>query len=129
MEIGFIIGIVLFFMGLGILNEKGVTSRDNNIRLLGFVISYIGIWFFMIFGALSLFKREIISIRLNLLTGAIIGAVSGGVAGLMNLVFWMAADYFPPEDNLASVGLGCFGGFLSVLLGIIIGALIGKFWG
>lgn len=129
MEIGFIIGIILCFIGGGILNKKGITSRDNNIRLFGFVVSYIGIWFFMIFGALSLFKRGIISIRLNLLTGAIIGTVTGGIAGLMNLAFWIAADYLPPEDNIASVGLGCFGAILSVLFGIIIGALIGKFWG
>jgi len=129
MEFGFIIGLIVLISGILLWR----ITKGENVIFWGFIISYIGIWVFLIFGFLSLFKIDILPFKFNFLWGIIIGALTGIIAGFTNLYFWTFEEVFQknqtPEEGIGGAGLGCFGALFSVVLGILIGALIGKFWG
>lgn len=129
MEFLFIIGLIVLISGILLWR---ISSEENPV-FWGFIFSYIGIWLSLIFGFLSLFKRDIFPFNFNFLWGIIIGALTGVIAGFTNLSFWAFEEVFQknqtPEEGIGGAGLGCLGGLFSVVLGIITGALIGKFWG
>ena len=129
MELGLIIGVIILICGILLWR---ISSEENSV-FWGFIFSFIGIWLFLIFGFLSLFKRDILPFNFNFLWGIIIGTITGVIAGSTNLSFWTFEEVFQknqtPEEGIGGAGLGCFGAIFSVVLGILIGALIGKFWG
>ncbi len=129
MELGFIIGAIILIAGILLWR----ISSEENFVFWGFIFSYIGIWLSLIFGFLSLFKRDIFPFNFNFIWGIIIGAITGVITGFTNLYFWTFEEVFQknqtPEEGIGGAGLGCLGGIFSVVLGTLIGSLIGKFWG